>query len=192
MAFWSMRRRPCGEQWNTSWYPGLVVTDCQWKAFQSAPKRTPVKAVLGCLSDRAPPPPKGTHLQQKVTWLGPPSDPVPEVGGTPRSNRKFHSAEESDLEFDANQVWSPRSGDLGGVWGVGGMSKRCDGYSQRPGQECVQPTGTQEVCVRHNEGRTFGGRRKTVCDHAGKNGAGFPGAPRCRRVHDGKRERLTS
>ena len=36
--------------------------------FQSVPKRTPVKAVPGCLRNRAPPRSKGTPLQQAATW----------------------------------------------------------------------------------------------------------------------------
>ena len=70
--------------------------------FQSVPKRTPVNAVPECLRDRAPPPPKGTLLQQRATWPLPPSDPMPDVGETPRSGCAFHSAKASDLDLDAN------------------------------------------------------------------------------------------
>ena len=45
---------------------------------KSAPKRTTVKAVPECLRNRAPPPPKGTPLQQTATCHVPPSDPPPE------------------------------------------------------------------------------------------------------------------
>ena len=41
---------------------------------KSAPRRTPVKAVLECLRIRAPPPPKGTSLQQTAVRPGPPSE----------------------------------------------------------------------------------------------------------------------
>ena len=34
-----------------------------------------MKAVFECFRNKAPPPPKGTPLQQTATWLGPPSNP---------------------------------------------------------------------------------------------------------------------
>ena len=40
------------------------------------------------------------------------------------------------------------------------------------------------------KGRTFGGRRKAVCDHARKNSNGLPGA--LRDEHDAERALLTT
>ena len=37
---------------------------------------------------------------------------------------------------------------------------------RRPGHECARPRGAQKVCVRQDKGRTSGGGRKVVCDHA--------------------------
>ena len=41
-----------------------------------------------------------------VAW--PPSDLMPEVGETPRSDRTFHNAEDSDQEFGATHACNPR------------------------------------------------------------------------------------
>ena len=71
-------------------------------------ERPPVKAVPECVRNRAPPPPEVTQLQERPTWHDPPSDPPPEVGGTPRSDHTFHRTKESDREFDANHSWNPR------------------------------------------------------------------------------------
>ena len=58
--------------------PKRARTSMEARPVKSAPKRSPVNAVLLCLKNRAPLPPKGTPSQQKATWLGPPSDPPPE------------------------------------------------------------------------------------------------------------------
>ena len=64
----------------------------------------------------------------------------------------------------------------------------CDGYCRRPGQEFVQPRGTQEVCVRQNKEGKLGGRRKAVCDSERKAGNSLQGAPRAHRVHEREAE----
>ena len=66
------------------------------------------KAVPECVRNRGPPPPEVTQLQERPTWYDPPSDPLPEVGGTQRSDHTFHTISESDREFGANHTWNPR------------------------------------------------------------------------------------
>ena len=70
------------------------------------------------------------------------------------------------------------------------VSNGCDGHCQCRGEECVQPEGIQEVCVHQEEGRTFGGRRKAVCDSARNTEIGLQGAPRDHRVHGREAEGL--
>ena len=76
-------------------------------------KRTPFKAVPENVRSRAPPAPEGAPLQSRQEWLGPPSAPLPEVEGTPRSDHIFHSTTQVELryqqdEFGASRSWSAR------------------------------------------------------------------------------------
>ena len=71
----------------------IVTLALRW-SVSSARKRTPAW--------------RRTPLQQQAIFLGPPSFPMPEVGETPWGERTFHTATESDTEFDANHAWTPR------------------------------------------------------------------------------------
>ena len=70
---------------------------------------TQVKAVPEVAKSRAPPVPEGAPPQNMQVWLGPPSAPMPEVEGVPRSDHL--QCEESGTqqdEFDANRSWNAR------------------------------------------------------------------------------------
>ena len=65
---------------------------------RSAPQRTLFKAAPESMRSRAPPPSKGTPLQQTATWPGPPVDPPEAI------DREVDDAI-SDPEFDAIHAW---------------------------------------------------------------------------------------
>ena len=65
------------------------------------PQSAPYKAVLECVRNTGLLSPEATPLQERPTWLGPPSTPPPEVRDTPGSDHSFHGIKESSRDFDA-------------------------------------------------------------------------------------------
>ena len=59
------KRKPSRERQPFKAVPGQVRN-------RPTPQSAPYKSVRECVSNRAPPPPEGTPLQERPTWLGPP------------------------------------------------------------------------------------------------------------------------